>query len=201
VIRHFYTRDMQADPEMAAGIEAAVVQLADLGAEIREIDIAPLATYAACYRPIMGSETFAIHEKWMKERPQDYGARTRGRIMAGAFIRGADYVNATRVRRKLVDAFNAVFKDIDVAVTANSLDPACRIDDSKALELASLRQARWPFNITGNPAMSLPAGFSKARLPLAIQIVGAPFSEALVYRVAHAYEQAATWSRERPVLL
>ena len=120
--------------------------------------------------------------------------------MAGAFIRGADYVNATRVRRKLADSFHALFRDIDVAVTANSLDPACRIDDPAALAHSFPRQARAPFNITGSPAISVPAGFSKAGLPLAIQIVGAPFSEALLYRVAHAYEQATTWSQKRPQL-
>ncbi len=200
VIRHFYTRDMQADAEMAAGIEAAVKLLTDLGASVREVDMEPLGTYAACYRTIMEPEAYAIHERWMKERPGDYGELARGRIMAGAFIRGADYVNATRVRRKLANAFHALFRDIDVAVTANSLDPACRIDDPAALAHSFPRQARAPFNITGSPAISVPAGFSKAGLPLAIQIVGAPFSEALLYRVAHAYEQATAWTERQPRL-
>ena len=70
----------------------------------------------------------------MRERPQDYGALARERLMAGAFVRAADYVNATRVRRKMTDAFHALFADIDVAVTASSMDPACRIDDPKAVE-------------------------------------------------------------------
>jgi aspartyl-tRNA(Asn)/glutamyl-tRNA(Gln) amidotransferase subunit A len=200
VIRHFYTRDMQADAEMAAGIETAVQQLADMGASVREVEMAPQSVYAACYRTIMETEAYAIHEKWMQERPQDYGELARGRIMAGAFIRGADYVNATRVRRKLADAFHALFRNIDVAVTANAMDPACRIDDPAELARTFPRQARTPFNITGSPAISVPAGFSKAGLPLAIQIIGAPFSEALVYRVAHAYEQATGWPRRQPQL-
>lgn len=200
VIRHFYTRDMQADGEMAAAIEAAIGQLADLGAIISEVEMAPLETYAACYRTIMETEAYAIHEKWMRERPGDYGELARGRIMAGAFIRGADYVNAIRARRKLAGAFHALFRDIDVALTANALDPACRIDDTKALTHSFPRQARTPFNITGGPALSIPAGFSKAGLPLAIQIAGAPFTEALLYRVAHAYEQASAWTQIRPRL-
>lgn len=200
VIRHFYARDMQADGEMASAIEAAVKLFAHLGAEIREIEMAPLAVYAACYRTIMEAEAYAIHEKWMQERPGDYGALARGRIMAGAFIRGADYVNATRQRRKLADAFHANFADIDVALTANSMDPAGRIDDPKALEFTFARQARTPFNITGSPALSIPAGFSGAGLPLAIQLAGAPFSEALLYRAAHAYEQATAWSEKHPSL-
>ena len=60
VIRHFYAQDLQADAEMGAGIETAVQRLAELGAEIREITIAPLAEYAACNRTILTGEAFAI---------------------------------------------------------------------------------------------------------------------------------------------
>jgi aspartyl-tRNA(Asn)/glutamyl-tRNA(Gln) amidotransferase subunit A len=198
VIRHFYARDMQADPEMAAGIEAAVEKLAGLGAQVREIQTAPLGEYNACNRIILTGEAFAIHEKWLQERPQDYGALTRERLMTAAFARAADYVNATRLRRKLADSFHALFSGIDVAVTASSMDPPCRIDDAKAIEYTYGRQARAPFNVTGGPALSVPVGFSKAGLPLAMQIVGKPFSEALVYRVAQAYEQATGWAARHP---
>ena len=200
VIRHFYTRDMEADPEMTAGIDAAVQKLADLGAEVREINTAPLGEYLACNRTILTSEAFAIHEKWMRERPQDYGAFARERLMAGAFVRAADYINATRLRRRMTNAFHALFSGIDVAVTASSMDPPCNIGDPQALEYTYARQARAPFNVTGSPALSVPVGFSKAGLPLAIQIVGKPFSEALIYRVAHAYEQATPWVERHPSL-
>ena len=200
VIRHFYTHDMQADAEMAAGIETVVQRLAELGAEIREITIAPLAEYAACNRTILTGEAFAIHENWMRERPQDYGALARERLMAGAFVRAADYVNATRLRRKLADAFHALFTDIDVALTASSMDPACRIDDRQAIDHTYSRQARAPFNVTGNPALAVPIGFSKSGLPLSMQIVGSAYGEALVYRVADAYEQATDWTARHPQL-
>jgi aspartyl-tRNA(Asn)/glutamyl-tRNA(Gln) amidotransferase subunit A len=200
VIRHFYTRDMEADPEMTAGIDAAIAKLGELGAEVREIKTDPLPDWLACNRTILTSEAFAIHEKWLRERPQDYGARARERLLGGAFVRAADYVNATRVRRRMTDAFHALFSEIDVAVTASSLDPPCRIDDDDAIERTYGRQARAPFNVTGGPALSVPVGFTKAGLPLAMQIVGAPFSEALIYRVAHAYERAAGWVERHPQL-
>lgn len=200
VIRHFYTRDMEADPEVTAGIDAAAKKLADLGAKVSEIETAPLGEYIACNRTIMTSEAFAIHEKWLRDRPQDYGALARGRLMAGAFVRAADYVNATRLRRKMADAFHALFSGIDVAVTASSMDPPCRIDDPKAVEYTYLRQARAPFNLTGGPALSVPVGFTEAGLPLAMQIVGKPFSEALIYRVANAHERATEWVNRHPSL-
>jgi aspartyl-tRNA(Asn)/glutamyl-tRNA(Gln) amidotransferase subunit A len=200
VIRHFYQRDMKADPEMAAGIEAAAAKLSDLGAEVREIRAAPLGEYLACNRTILTSEAFAMHEKWMRERPQDYGALARERIMAGAFVRAADYVNATRLRRRMADAFHASLAEIDVAVTASSMDPPCRIDDPQAVESTYGRQARAVFNITGSPALSVPVGFSKAGLPLAMQIVAKSFGEAMIYRVANAYEQATEWVKQHPSL-
>lgn len=201
LIRHFYAKDMEADGEMRASIDAAAERLRELGAEVREVETAPLDQFLACNRTILTSEAYATHERWMRERLQDYGALARERIMAGAFVRAADYVNATRLRRKLTQAFHALFADIDVALTANSLDPACRIDDPQAVEHTYGRQVRAPFNVTGSPALALPTGFSRAGLPLGIQLVGKPFSEALLYRVAYAYEQASGWHERHPQLV
>ena len=200
VIRHFYTRDMEGDAEMVAGIEAALKVLSELGADLREVKTAPLGEYAACNRTILSSEAFAIHEKWLRERPQDYASLTRERFMSGAFVRAADYINATRVRAKLTHAFHALFSDVDVIVTASAMDPACRIDDPAEIDRTYGRQARAPFNVTGSPALSVPVGFSKAGLPLGMQIVGKPYSEALIYRVAQAYEDATHWVDRHPVL-
>ena len=200
VIRHFYASDMKAEPEVAEGIEAAVRKLAGLGAVVSEVKTAPLADYLAVNRTILTSEAYAAHEKWMRERPQDYGALARERIMAGAFVRAADYVNATRLRRKMADAFHALFSGVDVVVTASSMDLPCRVDDPQALEHTYGRQARAAFNVTGGPALSVPVGFSKSGLPLGIQLAGKPWSEALLYRVAHAYEQATRWVERHPTL-
>jgi aspartyl-tRNA(Asn)/glutamyl-tRNA(Gln) amidotransferase subunit A len=201
VLRHFYTQDMQADSEMAAGIETAAKKLAELGAVVGEVATVPLPEYLACNRTILTSEAFAVHEKWMRERPQDYGALARERLMGGAFVRAADYVNATRLRRKLTDAFHALFTEVDVIVTASAMDPACRIDDAKAVDYTYGRQARAPFNVTGSPALSVPTGFTQSGLPLAMQLIGKPFSEALIYRVAYAYEQATPWINMHPTLI
>jgi aspartyl-tRNA(Asn)/glutamyl-tRNA(Gln) amidotransferase subunit A len=201
VLRHFYTSDMVAEPEMANSIEAAAKKLAELGAQVREISTVPLGDYLACNRTILTSEAFAVHEQWMRERPQDYGALARERLMAGAFVRAADYVNATRLRRKLTDAFHALYADVDVIITTSSMDAACRIDDPQAVEYTYGRQSRAPFNVTGSPALSVPTGFSQNGLPLAMQIVGKPFSEALIYRVAYAYEQVTDWVTLHPTLV
>lgn len=200
VLRHFYSRDVIADPEVAAGIEAAVGVLEALGAEVREVSTAPLAEYLACNRIVLTSEAYAIHEPWLTSRPQDYARRTRQRLLAGAFVKAADYINANRVRRKLCRAFHALFDEVDVVVTASAMDPPCRIDDDERIEFTYGRQARAPFNVTGGPALAVPVGFTKAGLPLGMQLVGKPFSEALLYRTAYAYEQSTRWGTRHPQL-
>jgi aspartyl-tRNA(Asn)/glutamyl-tRNA(Gln) amidotransferase subunit A len=199
-LRHFYSRDMVADPEMASAIEAALKILEELGAVVREVTTHPLAEYLACNRIILSSEAYAIHEAWLRERPGDYGRRTRQRLLSGAFVKAADYINANRVRRKLSRDFHALFEDVDVIVTASAMDPPCRIDDDEKIEFTYGRQARAPFNVTGGPALAVPVGFSKAGLPLGMQLVAKPFSEALLYRTAHAYEQSSDWGKRHPRL-
>src|SRR5258705_8955100 len=97
------------------------------------------------------------------------GAR---RLLAGAGLRAVDYLQATRWRLQLRDQVAAAFANIDVAITASSMDPACRVDDDAALAANYWRQARMPFNVTGQPGLVIPAGFSKDRLPLSLQLVG-----------------------------
>jgi aspartyl-tRNA(Asn)/glutamyl-tRNA(Gln) amidotransferase subunit A len=200
VIRHFYTRDLEGDSEMVAAIEAAVKVLGKLGASVREVETAPLGVYAACNRTLLTTEAYAIHEKWLRERPQDYASVTRERFLSGAFVRAADYINATRVRTRLTRDFHALYSDVDVIVTASALDPACRIDNGPELDRTYGRQARAPFNVTGSPALAIPVGFSKAGLPLGMQIVGKPYSEALLYQVAQAYERETQWVEKHPAL-
>ena len=199
-LKHFYHDDIKADPQMGVAVDAAVMKMQELGAQVTEVKTVPLSQFQACNRIIMGSESYAIHQKWLRERPQDYGDITRQRFLYGAMYSASDYINALRMRSKFTADFHALFNDVDVIVTASAHDPAVRIDDQEACEFIYSRQARAPFNVTGSPAMAVPAGFSKEGLPLGIQIVAAPWNEAVVYRVGAAYEAAMSWTAKRPVL-
>lgn len=200
VIRRFYDRDIEADAEIAEGIENAVTTLEGLGAEIREIDPGPLADYSSTNRVILLSEAYAIHEKWLQERPGDYGGLTRQRLLPGAFFRAVDYVQALRQREILRRRFNACMESVDVAITASSMDPACPIEDAELCEKLYGRQARAPFNVTGSPALAVPTGFASSGLPLSMQIIGRPGDEATVYRVARAHERETEWTSRHPDL-
>jgi aspartyl-tRNA(Asn)/glutamyl-tRNA(Gln) amidotransferase subunit A len=198
LISHFYTRDVVGHPEQVEALDAAVRLLAEAGAEITEITLPALQDFSACGQIILAVEAYAVHEQWLKDRPQDYGARARERLLAGAELRAVDYLRAVRWRLQLRDRVAEEFAKIDVALTASSMDPACRIDDDEALAANYWRQARIPFNVTGQPALVIPAGIAKSGLPLSLQLVGHPFGEAMLYRVAQFYEDAIGWTQRHP---
>ena len=197
-LRHFHEKDLPADPEMAKALDEAVALLAGEGAEVRDVEFAPLAELAACNRVILTSEAYAIHRQWLAERPEDYAKATRDRIMPGAFISAAEYIDALRQRAKYRAHFKRLMSDLDVIVCASSMDPACRIDDQEEVDRTYGRQARTPFNLLGAPALVLPTGLSSSGMPLSMQIVGRPFDEATIYRAARAYERAGPWADRRP---
>jgi aspartyl-tRNA(Asn)/glutamyl-tRNA(Gln) amidotransferase subunit A len=198
VIAHFYEDDMVAAPEQSAAIANVADVLRRLGAEVKPIRLSPLQRYTACYRTIHNAEAYAVHERDLQERPQDYAEITRRKLLPGAFIAAADYVKAQQLRTALCTEFAAAMVDFDAAITLSSLDMPCRIDDAETIVKTYERQMRMPFNVTGTPAIAVPTGFTPAGLPTAMQVVGRAFAEPMVYRVAHAYCEATGWCDRHP---
>lgn len=200
MLRHFYVSDMEASAEVREAIEATAEVLRRLGAEIVEIRVPPLQDYATCNRMILLSEACAVHGRWLKDRPQDYSASTRNRLMPGLFLTATDYVQALRWRERLIAAMEQALAQVDVAITASSMERPYPIDDPIQVEKYYPRQARAPFNLTGHPALALPVGFTQDKLPLGLQIVGKYWDEATIYRVARAYERETGWHEMHPHL-
>ena len=118
------------------------------------------------------------------------------RTLIACLMDGADYVDAQRVRARMVAEMHALMSRHDVLITAGA-GPAPRLAPSLAAWPAPNRfQAS---NITGNPAIVVPAGFSAAGLPLSIHFIGRPFQDAKLLGFAHAYEQATKWWRKRRI--
>jgi aspartyl-tRNA(Asn)/glutamyl-tRNA(Gln) amidotransferase subunit A len=198
LVRHFYDGDETAHPDQIKAADGAADLLRELGADVREIRLAPLQEYSVCNRVILASEAFSIHRRHFAERPGDYGALARERLAIGAALSAADYVDALRVRARLVAQTRAAMDGFDAILTVSSMDPPPPIDDAEACARVYPRQARQPFNVTGLPAIAIPAGFTPDGLPLSIQIVGHAWQEARVYRIARAYEQATGWYKRHP---
>jgi len=199
-VRHFHTDDMRADPEVAKGLDDVGEIFRGLGAEVEEIQIQPLNVYAAGNRILLTVEGFAVHRTWLRERPEDYAQMTREKLLPGAYIPGADYIDALRMRTRLRDEFARHMQSFDALICVSSMEPPCKIDDDAEVARTYPRQARAPFNFLGCPAMSVPCGFHSNGLPLSFQIVGKAFDEAMVYRVGAAYEEACDWVDQHPTM-
>jgi aspartyl-tRNA(Asn)/glutamyl-tRNA(Gln) amidotransferase subunit A len=198
IVRNFFETDMEAVPEVAAAVEHAAYLLAAEGAVVTSVALPNLRYLAAIGRTILQGEAWTVHAAWMRNRPQDYARSTRRRLLPGALLSASDYIDAQRRRREAIDAVERTFRDVDVLLTANALDPACRIDDDVSITRTYPRQARTPFNVTGHPAASIMAGLSPDGLPLAIQLVGRYYDERTLLRVAARYERATGAADRHP---
>jgi aspartyl-tRNA(Asn)/glutamyl-tRNA(Gln) amidotransferase subunit A len=145
LVRHFWETDLPCDADVAAATEEAIKVLADLGAVISNVTIAPFDAYGAAAGQISRAESYSIHEQWLTTTPEKYGAIARQRLSAGAFVRGSDYVNAQRERRHLVLALAETMKNVDILVfpTARKVAPPIGTDRSLGGAFYNRLKTRW----------------------------------------------------------
>ncbi|HTJ59207.1 MAG TPA: amidase [Devosiaceae bacterium] len=196
--RDFFIDHPMANKEIVSLLDNTAKTLGDCGATVELVKLPAYDMYEACGRVIMFAEAYAIHEQNLKSRPMAYGRYTYQRIIGGAVLSAADYVQALRLRRELTDALNAVLSSHDVLLAPTSLTPAPSFDSfgPDAGRFAGMMNN--PFNVTGSPALALPIGFSASGLPMGAQIVGRPFDEPTVFQVGSAYEAVADITHLRP---
>jgi len=196
--RHWFAKAEGATAETLRAIDDAAQTLAKLGATIEEIELPDYELYNACGRVIMYSEAFAIHERNFQTRPLDYGLYTYLRMTLGALVTATDLTQAMRLRRELAGAVNDKLKSCDVLITASALAPAAAFSDLNPNTPPNLPIQTMPFDVTGNPAMSIPTGFAATGLPLSMQIVGRAFDEPTVLGIGAAFEAATNLYQRRP---
>ena len=200
-VRHFHEVDTPAEAEVTAALNHVARALQMEGAEVRDIRLPTLTEFGAVNRVILQSEAWAIHGKWLGERPGDYGQLSRRRLMAGAFMNAGDYVQAQRRRLEMMAEVEAALRQVDVLLCASSMDPPCRIDRPADVDRTYPRQARTPFNVTGHPALAMLAGLSVDKLPLSVQFVGRYFEESTLFQVARAWEHSAGTDKKHPPIV
>jgi aspartyl-tRNA(Asn)/glutamyl-tRNA(Gln) amidotransferase subunit A len=200
ILRHLYEEDLTVMPEVHAALDEAYAVFRSLGATLEEVRIRPAADYYAVKITIAESEQYAIHEEELRSRPYEFGADFLGRALPAILYSSADYVQAQRERRTMLAEMLPVYAKYDVLLAPAAPGPAPRLDAWQTIRFWQHASLTTPFNVTGGPALAQCMGFTKAGLPLSLQVVGRPFDEATVLRAAHAYEQATGWRRRRPAL-
>jgi len=202
----YYFDDVNA--EVVAAVREAARQLGALGAHVSEMRVPDPVPLGEITGVISRAESVTIHERLLRERPQDIQPVVRTRLEFGAQIAAHQYLQALRARGRLAQEFlRAVFSQVDVLIAPTIPEPAPEIAavttgavDDIIKKMGRFSRLTRPFNGLGLPALSLPCGFSTQGLPLALAIVGRPFDEATVLRAGQAYEQAAGWVSRRPVI-
>jgi len=190
----------QTEPEVARVVRKAIRTLGELGAEMTELDLPVLQDYWGTAGVVLISEAAAYHRENMEKRPQDYGDDVRMRLQIGLDMRAVDYIQAARVRddaRRSAD--DRLFSEVDLLAMPATRSAAVPIDsvtkDDPTLGLTRFTSA---FNLTGQPAISVPCGFTEAGLPVGLQLVGRRFDERTVLRAAHAFELATGAAPRHP---
>ncbi|MCA4919107.1 MAG: amidase [Roseomonas sp.] len=193
-----YDIEAGVDAEMMAAVDAAAEKWRALGATIVDVVLPSKRRMDACIQTILIAEGFAIHGEWLRTRPQDYGRVTRERLMMGAFVTGGEYVQAQRLRRIITAEVDAVLAGCDAILCAGNPSAAPRVVDVDEGPFRKSHPITGPFNATGHPALALPCGFGASGLPLGLQLIGRSYGEAMLFRIAQAYEGAAGWMARRP---
>jgi aspartyl-tRNA(Asn)/glutamyl-tRNA(Gln) amidotransferase subunit A len=191
VPRKYFYEDL--DAEVAASVEQALAVIKTLVAVMKEVELD-----VPTDRTPQMAEAYAYHKQNATETPKLYQPETLRRILAGAEIPAADYIQRRRELEQSRRTIGDAFANIDLLVTPTTPTPAPLIADLKATpdnlrpaELKLLRNTR-PFNVWGLPTISVPCGFTKSGLPIGLQIAGPHWWEDVVLHLAHAYEQATS---------
>lgn len=199
VVRHFFEEDVRVSDETLASINGALELFRAEGAEVRDVRLPPLGDFHAPGYVIMLTEAFAVHAPAFRARFDHYCKMFRDRVAVAALVSGADLMHAQQWRRALCRQLAKAMAEVDVLVSATAAGEAPKLSDVPKWTSIEAPGLVMPFSLCGVPAMSLCTGFGPSGLPLAMQLVGKPFDEPMLFRVAHAYERATEWRRRRPL--
>jgi aspartyl-tRNA(Asn)/glutamyl-tRNA(Gln) amidotransferase subunit A len=193
---------VDVDPEIAALVKKAVKVLKDLGAKIDFIDPG-FTDPAKCFRVLWWSGVRAVVGKMTEEQRAMLEPGLADVYAQSLSITSEDYFDAVRERGVLGSHMRVFMERHDVLVTPTLPIPAFDVGKLSPVDDGMGKWVNWtpfsyPFNLTQQPAASVPCGFTEAGLPAGLHIIGKMFYDCSVLRVSHAYESAVAWGKRRP---
>jgi aspartyl-tRNA(Asn)/glutamyl-tRNA(Gln) amidotransferase subunit A len=197
VPRDYFFASLHPEVEAAVGQALAIVSKLTAGVQDVVIRVRPDVNAA-----VMSAEGFAFHAARVRETPQLFQPPVLGRLRGGAAVETTTYIERRRELDEMRRAAPELFARVDLLVTPTVPVlpvPIAEARDDDAGTAVFARNTR-PLNAYGLPAVSVPCGFAGNGLPIGLQIVGPPWGEESVLRLAHAYEQATDWHTRRPTL-
>jgi Asp-tRNA(Asn)/Glu-tRNA(Gln) amidotransferase A subunit family amidase len=193
---YFYEK---LDAEVESALNSAITVIQKLASSVRDVD-----TPASNDTTILRAEAYAYHADNIKKNADLYQPETLRRIRSAEDVTTVAYIQARRQVDQYRRTITKTFESVDLLITPTTPVPPFTIaellgdpNNLRTKEILMLRNTR-PFNILGLPTISVPCGFTKAGLPIGMQITGGPWEEAKVFKLAEAYEQQTEWHRRHP---
>ena len=202
-LNHYYE---EATDDVRRCMSASLDVLKSLGARIVELKVPDPQRLFDLSNAITQVESAAIHGRWMRERPQDYSLMMLARTEPGFHLPATVYLQALNARLRLSAEFiETVFSKVDVLHAPVMPMPVPTIAETTPRQagdvqpmIRRLTRNNRPANFLGVPSLSVPAGFSANGLPVAFQLMGRPFSEALLFQIGDAYQRVTDWHERAP---
>lgn len=226
VPKEYFTSGVE--PEVEKAVMNAIKEFEKLGAKVSEVSL-PTTKYAvATYYISMPAELSAnlarfdgirygpapseagddLEDYYYNARAEGFSDEIKRRIMIGTYVLSAGYYDAyykkaQKVRTKIIQDFENVFKNVDTVMAPVSPFPAFKIgekkDDPLSMYMADVLTI--PVSAAGVPALSIPCGFTSSNLPIGLQIIGPQFEEARILKTGDAYQRVTEWHKKRPSIV
>ena len=196
--------DRVVDAELKSAVEAAAHVMADLGAAVEPVTVPMIDEAVEAWGNLFVAECLLAHADYYPDHAPDYSEALRLFLEQGSSLPGTEYARAHLTRLAARRAVSLLFDAADVLAlpTMGRLPPPLTEFPADGIipqeSAGALLSFTAPFALTGHPAVSVPCGFSEGGLPIGLQLVGPHGSEALLLKVAGAFEKATDWSKRRP---
>ncbi|MPZ49370.1 MAG: amidase [Dehalococcoidia bacterium] len=200
VPREFFFDGTVLEAEVIAAVQATREVFRSLGAEVRDVSLPDIEALSADGGAFL-ADAAAYHETNLREYPELYGSNVRSRLQAALSIPAAAYSRARLRQFELKRSLAGTFADIDLLLTPTTPVVAFAFpDDPTSVPPTLLTRNTGPFNVAGNPAISVPCGFTAEGMPIGLSLAGRWWEEGLVLGAAHAYQQVTDWHKRAPDL-
>lgn len=189
-------------------VREALSTLERVGASVVDVKIGNIHGNISAQLTIESAEPSAYHQRWLRERADDYGHDVRVLLEVGELLLATHYIQAQRYRNVLRAEFLDAFKDVDVFICPTLPFTATPVGDMSVVikegqpedMLSAIMQFTGVPSLTGLPSLNVPCGFDDDGLPVGMQIIGRPFAEATLYRVGAAFQAETDFHLRTPEL-
>ena len=189
-------------------LKLALSTFESLGAVIKDVEIDDIHGNISAQLTIESCEPSTYHQRWLRERPQDYGDDVRTLLEVGEMLLATHYLQAQRYRALLRQEFMGAFREVDVFVCPTLPFTATRVGAMKVViekgeeedMLSAIMQYTGVPSLTGLPSLAVPCGFDPDGLPVGMQIIGRPFDEATLFQAGAAFQSVTDFHRKAPSL-